>query len=206
MSSLSWTLPLFQSHELTLSMSLVLPPVKMSSLAPNPSVMKRVLSALSVPALTLSQSSGSAAPELSTAFPSSSKRFVPTAADTGAATAKLKYCISSESTKSADQDRARPRRLRALMTRQTPRDAMVKTSRSPRQPRSIRPLSKREMSSSRRLTFPTTVQRVGPWSHQDRRHAGTCLPSLGPLPEGSSRTLWPKGTQKVLGRNPPDQP
>src|SRR6476469_9880996 len=135
MSSLSWTLPLFHSHELMLSMSLVLPPVKMSSLAPNPSVSGRVSSADEVPANTWSQSSPATAPSW-TALPSSSKRPGPTAAETGAARAKLKYCISSESTKSADHDRARLRRVRALMKCHKPRDAMSVAS-DPRERRTI---------------------------------------------------------------------
>jgi len=47
-------------------------------------------------------------------------------------TAKLKYCNSSESTKSADHDRARLRRVRALMKCHSPRDAMSDSLRSPR--------------------------------------------------------------------------
>src|SRR5882672_11928468 len=40
------------------------------------------------------------------------------------AVAKVKYCKSSESTKSVVQDKARPRLARALMIRQIPRDAI----------------------------------------------------------------------------------
>ncbi len=124
MSSLSWTEPNFQAHEPMALMSLLPPPVKMSSLALNPSVMNSELPALSVWALTRSQSSGSPAPVLSTALPSSSNRPLPTYARAAGARAKVKYCNSSDSTKSADHDRAKPRRVRAPMKCHSPRDAI----------------------------------------------------------------------------------
>src|SRR6478736_5719298 len=57
--------------------------------------------------------------------PSSSNRPSSWTARAAGASAKLKYCNSSDNTKSADHDRARPRRVRAPMKCHSPRVAIV---------------------------------------------------------------------------------
>src|SRR5262249_36600144 len=62
-------------------------------------------------------------------------------ASAAGAAANAKYCIHSETTKSALHETVKNRRARALITRQSPRDAIVKNLRSPRCERRYGPRS-----------------------------------------------------------------
>src|SRR5258706_1559756 len=127
MLSLSGTLPIVQCHRDVFRSSLVEPPVKMSSLCwLSGSVLNR--DRLPVAPGWLSQSSAGpkgAGALLAIVSPSSSKRPSSWTARAAGARANVKYCSSSESTKRADHDRARPRRVRLPMRCQSPRYAMV---------------------------------------------------------------------------------
>src|SRR6185369_8794075 len=124
MLSLSGTLPVVQCQPDVLRSSLVEPPVKMSSVCwLSGSVLK--MNRLPVAPGWLSQSSAGpigGAALLAIVSPSSSKRPSSWTARAAGASAKLKYCNSSDNTNNADHDRARPRRVRAPMKRHSPRD------------------------------------------------------------------------------------
>src|SRR4051794_7817084 len=115
MSFFAWlAFAVFQS-QLGMSMSsLVDPPVNESSASEfTASAMNLVESAADVCPKTLSQSSPGV--PLLTALPSSSNSPSLGTAATGDARAKLKYWRSIDNTNSADHDRAKPRRFRALI-------------------------------------------------------------------------------------------
>src|SRR5690242_4853180 len=166
MSSLSWTLPVFHFQPVVFRSSFDDPPVKMSSTRPRPSVMKS--DRLPVAPGWLSQSSaGPMGGEalLATVLPSSSNSPSSWTASTDGAAAKLKYCKRRDNTKSAVQESVKLRLVFAPMKAQIPRDAIVKTSRSPRQPRyeplRINPCGTRAADSST-VKAPLRASTCGP--------------------------------------------